>query len=158
MPRKMVSAQMQEFDLLSPQQQDVVKVASTFKAFTPAMVADVLQATSLKMPADELNRVWLYWIVFWNARTYLITFSSLKIFQELVRVDVIAACGYIPQSVSEYHPTDLTASSSYQFVSKLFQQQVCSDYFAAFASLMVLILGRFCPVCRSSGKTIWLTT
>ena len=57
MPRKMISAQMQEFDLLSAQQQEVVKVASTFKAFTPVMLINVINDSSQKMDVEELKRV-----------------------------------------------------------------------------------------------------
>eukprot|EP00042_Codosiga_hollandica_P046712 m.494902 g.494902 ORF g.494902 m.494902 type:complete len:177 (+) comp57293_c0_seq9:74-604(+) len=105
-PKKMWSALQQEFDLLPPAYQHLVKVASAFRAFTPSMLFDAINIeTSKKLTAG-------------NVREYI---------EGLVAMDVFEVCADMPRAVIEFHPSDRNSAQVYQFASKLLQDQVATN-------------------------------
>eukprot|EP00042_Codosiga_hollandica_P058529 m.884049 g.884049 ORF g.884049 m.884049 type:complete len:1470 (-) comp59887_c0_seq2:3899-8308(-) len=137
-PRKMASALQLEFDQLSSAHQGVVRVASTFRSFTPAMICEVMNTyVNTKRSPDDAKR---------SQETFKrVTDTYLQeCIDALVAVDVFEPCAPgIPHCVSVFYPTDITTASSYQFVSKLLQEIVIASMPTEYKQLLqAFILGR----------------
>eukprot|EP00054_Salpingoeca_dolichothecata_P023737 m.159329 g.159329 ORF g.159329 m.159329 type:complete len:1404 (+) comp24791_c0_seq2:67-4278(+) len=110
-PQQMKVYIAQEFFQLINEHQLLLKIASTFPAFTPGMLRDVFNIDT----TEENRRK--------QAKMYKIIQEDLN---KLMEADFLEQIPHTPTSVHAYYPDDITKASSYRFVNRFLQHHIAS--------------------------------